>query len=51
MTIWHRVCIRRGLSGALVENPNSSLSVVSMAWHSKEIFELLIGESPHVLFL
>ena len=38
-----------------VENPNSSLcllswNVGSMARHSKEIFELLIKESPHVLF-
>ena len=54
--IWHRVCLKRGLSGAEVENPNSSLSLLSrnvgsMARHSKEIFELLIKDSPHVLFL
>ena len=38
------------------KNPNSSLSLMSwnvgsMARHSKENFELLVEESPHVLFL
>ena len=54
--IQHRVCLKGGLSDAKVENPSSSLSLLSwnvgsMAWHSKGIFELLIKESPHVLFL
>ena len=50
MRILHRACLKRGLSGAKVENPNSSLSslswnVGSMTRHSKEIFELLIRGS------
>ena len=51
VTIWHRACLKRGLSGAKVEIPNSSISVLSwkvgsMARHSKEIFELSL-RNPH----
>ena len=56
VTILQRSCLKRALSGAKVENSNSSLSLVSsnvgsMARHSKDIFELFISETPHVLFL
>ena len=51
VTILQRACLKRGSSGAKVENSNSSLSLLSwnvgsMARHSKANFELLISESP-----
>ena len=56
MRIWHRVCLKRGLNGAEVKNPNSYLFSPVLECRvdgsaQEGFFLLLTEESPHVLFL
>ena len=57
VTIQQRVCLKRGSGGAeggkseFISLSLLSQNVGSMDRHSKENFEFLIEESPHVLFL